>query len=474
MNDIYMATTAKKFLDESGLNSLWSQIRNGYAPKWKVVAFDTMTINAVKDSTERIDVTIQSISESPKQDKDGNWTVDTSKAYQKVLSIPTATQSLPGVMSTADKKKLDNMGSSIEDTIPLKGVQIGGNDLNLIDKKVNFALSYDAESDDLALIDLNNGNKVCSSVSILGDALKDAIISNAAIVDKDASNTSGTFLKITFVVTDQNGNNTERDVYANVADLIDTYTAGTGISITTGDNTGVDGVASSKQVSLKTATTSAIGGIKISKDTSNYTVATTTSPTISKNITEGRYRAVEIDKNDKAFVYCPPEGVSIGTGTTATASPTHQGTFTAITALDTSVDQTSGDTTISPTVTTYTLPAETNISITGNSGANGTTLEFGGKFTVFKDISASGTNNHTITKSNTEFTMPSQTELSVTKQSDETMMSLNPGDDSSYYYAVTGLSVDNGHIIKPTYRKVWIQDPDSIPTTDITSLAYEV
>lgn len=464
---------AKKFLDEAGLGSLWTQIRSGYAPKWKVIAFDTMTINPVKDNTERIDVTIQSISESPKQDKDGNWTVDTSKAYQKVLSIPTATQSLPGVMSTADKTKLDNMGTSIENTIPLKGVQIDGTDLNLTDKKVNFALSYDAATDNLSLIDKNNGNVALSTVGILGDALKDAIISNAEIVDEN-NGTTGTFLKITFVVTDQDGNNTTRDVYANVADLIDTYTAGTGITITTGNNTGIDGVASSKQIELKCATTRALGGVKIRKDTSGYTVAATTTPTISANITTGRYRGVEIDKNDAAFVYCPPENVSIGSGTTETASPTHQGTFTAITALDAFVDQTSGDITISPTTTTYTIPAETNISITGNSGATGTTLEFGGKFTVFKDISASGTNNHTITKSNTEFTMPTQTELSVSKQSDGTKVSLDPGVDSSFYYAITGLDVHNGHIIKPKYTQVWIQDPDSIPTTTITGLAYDV
>jgi hypothetical protein len=467
---------AKKFLDESGLSSLWSQIRSGYAPKWKVIAFDTMTINPVKDSTERIDVTIQSISESPKQDANGNWTVDTSKAFQKVLSIPTATQSLPGVMSTADKTKLDNMGSSIEDTIPLKGIQIGGNDLTIEQdsngkslKTVNFGLHYNAATDDLALIDLNNGNKVCSSVSILGDALKDAIISDAEIVDSDGTN-SGTFLKITFVVTDQDGKNTTRDVYANVADLIDTYEAGTGITISKGDNTGVDGVASSKTITLKTATTSKIGGIKISKDTSDYTVAMTLSPTISKNITEGRYRAVEIDKNDKAFVYCPPENVSIGTGTTASETTTHQGTFTAITALDTSVDKTSGDITIAPKVTTYTLPTETTLSKGADSTATAQTLTFGGTFTAMVDTTVS---NHTIIDSNRTFTMPTQTELSVSKQSDETMLSLDPGLDSSYYYAITGLSVANGHIIKPTYRKVWVQDPDSIPTATITALSYE-
>ena len=468
---------AKKFLDESGLSSLWAQIRNGYAGKWKVINFDTMSYNPVgkadNNGAERGDITIQTLSTTPVQDASGNWTVDDTKALQRIISIPVATTSKPGLLSSDDKYRIDNLSTSTENAIDIKGVQIDGTDLKLSNKKVNFALSYDAATDNLSLIDKNNGNVALSTVGILGDALKDAIISNAAIVDKDASNTSGTFLKITFVVTDQDGNNTTRDVYANVADLIDTYTAGTGISISTGSNTGVDGVASSKQISLKTATTSAIGGVKIRKDTTGYTVAATTTPTISANVTTGRYRGVEIDKNDAAFVYCPPENVSIGSGTTPTATTSHGGTFTAITSLSTNVDATTGDITISPATTTYTLPSETNISIDGSAGEEGKTLSWGGTFSVFKDISCSGTSKHKITKSNTTFTMPAETTLSLGTAKTGTAITLNPGTSSSKYTAVTNVEV-SGHTVTLTKTDVSVDDPDSIPTATITALAYIV
>ena len=463
---------AKKFLDESGLSSLWAQIRNGYAGKWKVVNFDTFTYTPHKDTDgERGDIIIQTLSTTPTKDANGNWTVDDTKALQRVVSIPCVTTSLPGLMSANDKARLDQLETSTENAIDIKGVQIDGTDLTLTGKKVNFALSYDAATDNLSLIDKNNGNVALSTVGILGDALKDAIISNAEIVDKNASNTSGVFLKITFVVTDQDGKNTTRDVYANVADLIDTYTAGTGITISTGSNTGVDGVASSKTITLKTATTSAIGGVKIRKDTTGYTVAATTTPTISANITTGRYRGVEIDKNDAAFVYCPPENVSIGTGTTPSASTSHGGTFTAVTALGANVDATTGDITISPTTTTYTLPSETNISIDGNAGETGKALTFGGTFSVFKDISCSGTSKHKITKSNTTFTMPSETTLSLGTAKTGTAITLNPGTSSSKYTAVTNVEV-TGHTVTLTKTDVTVDDPDSIPTATITALAY--
>ena len=65
---------AKKFLDESGLSSLWAQIRNGYAGKWKVVNFDTFTYTPHKDTDgERGDIIIQTLSTTPTKDANGNY-----------------------------------------------------------------------------------------------------------------------------------------------------------------------------------------------------------------------------------------------------------------------------------------------------------------------------------------------------------------------------------------------------------------
>lgn len=71
-----------------------------------------------------------------------------------------------------------------------------------------------------------------------------------------------------------------------------------------GTTTTLIGRDNDTKYTLPTASTSAIGGIKIAKDNSSYTVAAATS-SISANVTSGKYYGVEIDKNDKAFVYVP-------------------------------------------------------------------------------------------------------------------------------------------------------------------------
>ena len=92
------------------------------------------------------------------------------------------------------------------------------------------------------------------------------------------------------------------------------------------DKTKLDGIASgANNYTLPTASTGAIGGIKIAKDTSNYTVAAATSGTISANITSGKYYAVEIDADDKAFVYVPWKNTEY---TAMTASEATTGTAT--------------------------------------------------------------------------------------------------------------------------------------------------
>ena len=66
------------------------------------------------------------------------------------------------------------------------------------------------------------------------------------------------------------------------------------------------GVISATKKTLSAATSTAIGGIKIRKDNSSYTVTANTSPTITANVTTaGKYYGVEIDKDDKAYVYVP-------------------------------------------------------------------------------------------------------------------------------------------------------------------------
>ena len=89
------------------------------------------------------------------------------------------------------------------------------------------------------------------------------------------------------------------------------YTTNTGdiTGVTAGTGLSGGGTSGSVTINLDVAgvastTGSEIGGIKVAKNNSSYTVTTNTS-SISANISSGKYYGVELDKNNKAFVYVP-------------------------------------------------------------------------------------------------------------------------------------------------------------------------
>lgn len=89
------------------------------------------------------------------------------------------------------------------------------------------------------------------------------------------------------------------------------YTANEGdiTGVTAGTGLSGGGTSGSVTINLDVAgvagtSGSEIGGIKVAKNNSSYTVATNTS-SIGANISSGKYYGVELDKNNKAFVYVP-------------------------------------------------------------------------------------------------------------------------------------------------------------------------
>ena len=147
------------------------------------------------------------------------------------------------------------------------------------------------------------------------------------------------------------------------------HSAGVGLSLS-----GTGGTSGTSTYTLKTAGTGEIGGIKIGKDNTNYAVTAATS-SISADVTSGKYYAVEIDKNDKAFVYVPwaNDNTTYKAGTGLTLSGTtfnHSNSITAGTAQGGSGTLSHGGTFTVPKITydaqghitgasttTYTLPA---------------------------------------------------------------------------------------------------------------------
>lgn len=427
-----MATLTKQYLDKEGLNALWRKIDDTFSPR--SLAYRPTVLGG--DATS---LTIQFKNANDEQ---------TNIVLPLVNSVD-GMKPHAGLMSPSDKNKLDSLDSTAENAVTLKNILVGGGDDNVNPvklvvntaqtdineddyKAVAFGLSYDADSDLLSIVDLNtqvkddNGNittpaTALSSVHILGDALKDAMIEKVEVVNSDGAN-DGLFLKFIFKTINQQGDvsNTgdTRIVYVNIADLVDIYTGGIGISIDNdkSSNPGADYTQRSTVINLKTAATDEIGGIKVYKNNAEVKVSALTSDT-SENIsdTSHRYLGVEIDKNGQAFVYNPVEVVNI-TESTSTDNTNHGGTFTAITGLTEDVDRTTGNITLQPTITTYTLPSETPLSKGEEAEATTHELKFGDTFTVMTDTTV---DNHTITDVNTEFELPVETVL--TTSVDETI-----------------------------------------------------
>ena len=230
-----MATLTKQYLDKEGLDALWRKIDDTFSPRSlayrpTVLGGDatSLTIQFKNANDEQTNIILPLVN-----------SVDSMKPHA-------------GLMSPSDKDKLDSLDSTAENAVTLKNILVGGGDTNAVPvklminttqtnvnepdyKAVAFGLSYDADSDLLSIVDLNTQVKddygnittpapALSSVHILGDALKDAMIENVEVVNSDGTN-DGLFLKFTFKTINQQGDvsNTgnTRIVYVNIADLVE-------------------------------------------------------------------------------------------------------------------------------------------------------------------------------------------------------------------------------------------------------------
>lgn len=453
----------QQYLNTAGLQKLWARIVAGFAPINKAVDLSKTTATATKTG---VAINFTACGADP---------VSGGAIPSGSLELPVVSQAQAGIMTAADKTKLDKLGDSIDGAIALNGVAVNGTPLTIGSvgentKHVNFAIAYDATSKKLNIVDKNNSDAVLSSVEVnnfIGDAILSHSLTSASIVNKNGSNESGTFLKLTFSITELDGGTKSEDVYANVADLVSTYSAGTGISITDEAGQTIDGVAHTGKITLNTAGTNTIGGIKIRKDNTSYAVTPKLS-SLNADASNGRYFGVEIDKNDAAFVYVPSQEVVVnGTPTAATGNTAHGGTFTAITGIAAGNPDENGKVTLTPTVTTYTLPSAPDVTVGANTTADGGTLSHGGEFTALTAIAKDG---HGIKYTPTKFKLPAETGLSKGTDTTGTAVTSSPGDGNSFT-AVTGVSV-SGHTITLEKTSFTVSDPAVIPDSVIEALAY--
>ena len=483
---------AKKYLDYSGLNKLWDNICDKFAPKWKTVNFNTLT--QPTHAATKVSLPLTNISVEP----DANGVIDHTQANQYTIEFLGATQDAAGVMSAADKLKLDNLEISTENSIPLKQVKVGNAltggsypatalKINTTggSKDVSFGLSYDANTDQLSIIDLNNSNTVMSSVHVLGDALKTL----NGFSDVDVITENGiTYLTFTLTVTDQDGNTQAKSVKVNVSDLVSVYTAGNGISLSVVDDATNDDKETSVTINVippkYASNKNTIGGV-IPKKVYTGTVASwdvaagTTAPTVQALGTHtGRYFGVETDKDGRAFVNVPVATITRGTDSVKTS--THENnsanaSFRAMTGLSWSLSADGKTYTWVPEFTDFTHTKETKLTVNGDAecgfiNQNNIVLN-GGTAQTINYINSICVDDHDIVVGHDTFTIK-ETELSFdTDASGE--IQLVPGTTSSVS-PLTGITNTAHHKLKRTYTKITVADPASIELTYIQGLTYAV
>lgn len=500
-----MATTYSnptRFLDEAGLEKLWERIYNGFAPRWQ----SYKPSDSLSNSDDRIPATFITPVEG---NRDGNTSLninfisagtvkDASNNYYGkdiVVEIPAVkapasdgTGGKLGLMTPEDKAKLDNVGTTAESAVTIKGINVNGSALAINNKFVNWDLKYNETTNTLDILDLNDSNKVMTSVDIdtmLSDAIVKGFLADVSLVDRKDGETSATGIYLKFIFTtgiDSNETSAEsQTIYVSVNDLVDIYQAGTGISISQGTENDVNDTKRTSTINLKTAATSEIGGVKIYKDNSSYSVEARTESNISANVTGNTHRnfGIELDIDDKAFVNVPITNLTVNDSTVIDDS------VEIITGTDkvkilqgyAKTKDTNGDGwTLAPQYKEISFGKETNVSIgTATNTDQGDKID--SSITVVTGLTTSGTNDHTIIPITETYTF-NEKHLGLGADKTDTAKTITTNDANTGETAVdtlkvlTNIEVDD-HTITKTYTTFEI-NVSSISTDFINGLQYKV
>ena len=484
---------SKKYLDFEGLNKLWDNICIKFAPTWKAVDFSHLAKTAPTHNASDITIPFRSITDEPNPT---TGVVDHTTQLETTLTFNAATQTTAGVMTAADKVKLDNIGSTAENAVTIKNIKIGnqlsgGSTFNATalkidnNKVVAFGLDYNADTDLLSLIDLNNNKAAVSQVHVLGDALKGLAFSDCKVKYEN----SNTYIVFTVTVTNQEGTTDTKTIEINVNDLISTYTAGDGISISQ-TSTSVDNINTATTITLiapksENNKNHKIGGIIPKKIYSNSVTDTnwgkatgTTVPTVQQLSTAtSRYFGIETDNAGHAFVNVPVATITKGDNTTQSSTINNndaQATFTAMTGLAMSLSADGQTYTYVPEITTYTLPKDDDLSISTNATTSDKgTIQLNGSTTQTIEFLTNATvNDHAIELVKGSYKIK-ETELTITADNSPNSVSLVPGSTSTLTF-LEDISKDAHHTIKKNGVTLSIANPESIELTYIAGLKYTV
>lgn len=517
----------KKYLDFAGLNALWDNICDKFAPQWKSVNFDFIANNQpevrVKEGTseEVIDLKFQNLSMAPTAD----GVVDHTHVNQVTWELKCARKDtdsgeyVPGIMSSVDKAKLDaldsTLGSNIDTAVKINEIKVGNakdtattltveiteNDDNTKNKAVAFGLDYDAAKDELSIVDLNNNKAKVSTVKILEDAFKDAVFQNADVIVENGI----TYLYFELLITPQQGSAYTKELKVNVNDLVSVYEAGDGIDLTIGNDSTTDDNATSTKITLVAPKVvggdNKIGGIK---PNNIYSEANATGWTnketkgVAPKVQElstasARYFGIETDKDGHAFVNVPVATINIGTDATAEAQTISNNDsdakFTVVSGLTKSLSEDGQTWTIVPELKEITLSREEEITVTPTAPtaattstiiANGSdTIDGKDNFITVIDGFEVEENTHKLSYTQKKIII-NETPVNVTDEAgDDIAIELIPGvTTAKNITVVTDLdpSDPNGHNLVKTTQKVsfTVADPSAIDIDYIEGLVWKV
>lgn len=517
----------KKYLDFAGLNALWDNICDKFAPQWKSVNFDFIANNQpevrVKEGTDEevIDLKFQNLSMAPTAD----GVVDHTHVNQVTWELKCARKDadsgeyVPGIMSSVDKAKLDaldsTLGSNIDTAVKINEIKVGNakdtatkltveitkNDDNTKNKAVAFGLDYDAAKDELSIVDLNNNKAKVSTVKILEDAFKDAMFQNADVIVENGV----TYLYFELLITPQQGSAYTKELKVNVNDLVSVYEAGDGIDLTIGNDSTTDDNATSTKITLVAPKViggnNIIGGIKPNNIYSDSNVTGWTdketkgpAPTVQELSTaSGRYFGIETDKDGHAFVNVPVATIDIGTDATADtqtiSNNDSDAKFTIVSGLSKSLSDDGQTWTIVPELKEITLSREEEITVTPTAPtaattttivANGAeTIDGKDNFITVIDGFEVEENTHKLSYTQKKIIF-NETPVNVTDEAgDDITIDLIPGvTTAKNITVVTDLdpSDPNGHNLVKTTQKVsfTVADPSAIDIDYIEGLVWKV
>lgn len=167
-------------------------------------------------------------------------------ATDRTITIPntTATTSAAGLMSSTDKTKLDGVATgankttvdssmSTTSTNPVQN-KIVNTAINT--KTVTVEKQATAESGYIATyIVKQNGTQVGEKINIPKDFLvKSASMKTCSTANSPLSGLAVGDPYLDFIINSKDGSATDEHIYINVKDLVDTYTAGTGLTLSNG------------------------------------------------------------------------------------------------------------------------------------------------------------------------------------------------------------------------------------------------